>query len=170
MRNGRTVSGIVGLVVLLTGLIVPAFARELRTEPFRSIHEHDALISLLADSTLCDTSFAEDGKGKTWMAYCDSGRVFVRVSPSAPPLSNDAAGRHWSARMSLSRWGRCLSPVVFELAVPGREPLIVAMWREEINGQVLVMRSHKAPGAWPPQWSTPLVMNLAPPRNDAAQK
>jgi hypothetical protein len=169
IRNGRAVLGTASAVVLLTGLMLPGIARELRTEPFRSIREHDALISLLADSTLCDTSFAEDGKGKSWMAYCDSGRVFVRMSPSAPP-GVDAAVRHWSARMNLRRWGRCSSPVVFELAVPGREPLIVAMWREEVNGQVLVMRSHEAPGAWPPQWSTPLVMNLAPPRNDAAEK
>ncbi len=132
----------------------------MRTERFTSIREHDMLILTLEDTCLCDTSMTTDSRSVTFLACCDSGRVFVRMSPSllASPGVDKGHSVTWSPRMLVSRSNRCASPVIFELAEPGREPLTVVMWREEAAGLIRVMRSHLYPGVFPPQWSVPLEM------------
>jgi hypothetical protein len=146
-----------GLVAGLAGTLLAATGT-MRTERFTSIREHDRLILALEDSCLCDTSMTTDSRSVTYLACCDSGRVFVHMSPS--PFASRGVDKGdsvaWFPRMLLSRSSRCASPIVFELLEPGREPLMVVMWREEAAGLIRVMRSHLYPGVFPPQWSVPL--------------
>jgi hypothetical protein len=132
----------------------------LRTERFTSIRQHDSLILALEDSCLCDTSMTTDSRGITYLAYCDSARVLVRAThspfPSDGPDKGD--GVTWSSPVLLDRNNPSASPVIFELADPGKEPILVVMWRCEAEGLTYVMRSYLYPGVFPPQWSPPLVM------------
>jgi hypothetical protein len=145
------------LVPVLAGTLLAATST-MRTERFTSIREHDKLILALEDSCLSDTSTTTDSRSATYLAYCDSGRVFVRISPSPFASSGVDKGDSmtWFPRMLLSRSNRCASPVIFALAEPGREPLMVVMWREEAAGLIRVMRSQLYPGVFPPLWSAPL--------------
>ncbi len=152
-----------GLVASLAGTLIAA-PGTMRMERFTSIREHDKLILTLEDSCLCDTSMTTDSRNVTYLACCDSGRVFVRMSPS--PFASSGVdkgdGVTWSPRMLLSRSNLRAGPVIFELAEPGKEPLMVVMWRERASGLTCVMRSLLYPGVFPPQWSVPLVMGSRP--------
>jgi hypothetical protein len=132
----------------------------LRMVRFTSIRQHDSLIIALENSCLCETSMTTDRRGAAYLAYCDSGHACVRVSPSLVAAPGEGGGNSvaWSERMVLGRGNLCASPVIYELAEPGREPFVVVMWREKAAGVVRVMRTYLYPGVSPPQWGTPLVM------------
>ncbi len=141
------------LVPVLAGMLAAATGT-MRTEQFTSVREHDDLIRTLADSSLCDTNIATDSRSQTHIVYIDSGRVFYRYSPSPLPSRQSDEGRQvWSPLVRLSRSDRCASPVIFELAEPGKEPLLVVMWRQMDEGRVRVWRCLHFPRTPPMEWN-----------------
>jgi hypothetical protein len=143
------------LVAGLAGTLQAA-SGTMRTERFTSIREHDKLILALEDSALCDTCITEDSRGVKHQVYVDSGQVFYRHNEAWAVR----AGREWSPLSRLSRSRSASSPVIFELAEPGKEPLLVVMWRQTDEGQVRVWRCLHFPGTLPMQWSLPLDVTL----------
>jgi hypothetical protein len=125
-------------------------------QPLHSIRQHDSLILALEDSSLCDTCTTEDSRGVRHQVYADSGGVFYRRNETRAVRP----GREWSPFVRLSRWGRASSTVIFELSEPGKEPLMVVMWRQMDEGRVCVWRRLHFPGTLPMQWSLPLDVTL----------
>ncbi len=127
-------------------------------QPLHCIRQHDSLILALEDSSLCDTCTTEDSRGVRHQAYADSGGVFYRHNETRAVR----LGREWSPSIRLSRWGRASSPVIFELAEPGKEPLLVVMWRQMDEGRVRVWRCLHFRGVPPWEWSVTLDVTLSP--------
>jgi len=154
-RTPNTAARALCLFAVSFGIIVAATGT-MRTERFTSIRQHDSLILALEDSALCDTCLTEDSRGIRHEVYVDSGRVFYRHNEAwAVP-----AGRQWSSPVRLGQWGHAASPVIFELAEPGKEPLLVAMWRQTDVGRARVWRSLHYPGLLPMEWGFPLDVTL----------
>lgn len=128
----------------------------MRTERFTSIRQHDSLIIALEDSACCDTCVTQDSRGVKHQVYVDSGQVFYRHN-EAWALRE---GHEWSPLVRLNVWREASSPVVFELAEPGKEPLLVVMWRQMDESRVRVWRCLHFPGTLPMQWSLPLDVTL----------
>lgn len=142
---------LVGLALTLAAVVAPAGARQRVMRAERSLAGFSRRILALQDSAHADTVSTADRAGAAHRVFADSGRVWYQPQ----------RGERWLAPVRLSLPGQeCSSPLVFELAPDGREPLLAALWRvESESGPDVFCRVHR-PGAHPLDWSMALCMTL----------
>lgn len=145
------------VTALLIATAAAAAQGTLTLRPAQDLHQFDRWIRVLMDSSVCDTCVGSDSRGALHRVWSDDSS---RVVYQSNATFTGAPGQGWSRAVRLSPGGNCQSPIVYELAIPGGEPLVVTMWRETMFDQVEVMYRYQYAGIWPLSWSPTWCVTL----------